>query len=296
MRVCTVGLGLMGSALARRLKSVGLDVIVYNRSLDKARRLAEELGTSFSDTPGKCCREADVTVLFVADDEALIDVTIMPQGLADEVRGRDVVNMSTVSTAVSLRVSRVVEEHGGRYVEAPVWGSASEVLEGRLIAMVASSGELSENVKRLLSAVAQRIIVVGGVPKAMALKLALNQLNMVVVATLSETLPFLKLYGVDFRILEELVKGSWMEPIVVRYLRRAVEEQPPRFRVELAAKDLQCFIESARVHKLNTPITAAAMQRYLEATLNGYGEKDYPNIAKYTLDALEKLKKQAIIM
>jgi len=291
MSVCVVGLGLMGSALARRLKNVGFDVVVFNRSLDKAKMLAKEVGVGFAESPGKCCKEADVTALFVADDEALIDVVLMPGGIAEEVRNRDVVNMSTVSTAISLRISRVVENGGGRYVEAPVWGSVSEVLEGKLIAMVASSKELSENVKRFLSAVAQRTIIVGEIPKAMALKLALNQLNMVVVAILSETLPFLKLYGIDFKIFEELVKGSWMEPIVSRYLKRAIEEHPPRFKVELAAKDLQCFIESARIHKLNTPITAATMQRYLEATINGYGEKDYPNVAKYILDTLEKLKK-----
>jgi len=236
LRVCVVGLGLMGSALARKLKSVGFDVVVYNRSLDKAKKLAEELGVKYVESPGGCCREADVTVLFVADDVALIDVVLMPGGIAGEVRGRDVVNMSTVSTVVSARVSRAVSD-GGRYVEAPVWGSVSEVLEGKLIAMVASDRELSDNVKKFLSTVAQRVIHVGEVPKAMALKLALNQLNMVVVAALSETLPFLKLYGVDCRVFEELVKGSWIEPIVSRFFKRAIEEHLPRhqYAVEEAA-------------------------------------------------------------
>jgi 3-hydroxyisobutyrate dehydrogenase len=290
LKVCVIGLGLMGSALAKRLKSVGFDVVVYNRTLDKAKRFAEELGVGFAESPGKCCREADVSVLFVADDEALIDVVFMSGGIAGEVRGKDVVNMSTVSTAISTRVSRVVYGGGGRYVEVPVWGSVSEVLEGKLIAMVASDTELSDNVKKFLSVVAQRTIFVGEVPKAMVLKLALNQLNMVIVATLSETLPFLKIYGVDFKFFEELVKGSWIEPIVSRFLKRAVEEHLPRFRVELAAKDLQCFIESARIKKLDTPITAAAMQRYLEAVLHGYGDKDYPNVAKYILDTIEKMR------
>lgn len=292
MRVCVLGLGLMGSALAKRLRSIGFDVVLYNRSLDKARKLASELNVYVVESPAKCCEESDVVAVFVADDNALIDVALMPDGFAERSNGKDIVNMSTVSTATSSRVCKVVEEHGGRYVEAPVWGSVSEVLEGKLIAMVASNKELSRNVQEFLSSVSKRIINIGEVPKAMAIKLALNQLNMVIVATLGETLSFLKVYGIDFSYFEDLVKGSWMEPIIVRFLRRAVEEHPPRFRVELAAKDLQCFVESARIHRLGTPITAAAMHRYLEAALHDYGDKDYPNVAKYILDSLSKSRRR----
>ncbi|MEM1644563.1 MAG: NAD(P)-dependent oxidoreductase [Ignisphaera sp.] len=290
MKVCVLGLGLMGSALAKKLKNNGFEVILYNRSLDKAFKLARELNAFAVESPARCCREGDISVLLVADDNALIDVALMPNGFVEVSKDKDIINMSTVSTNASLRVCRIVEEHGGRYVEAPVWGSVSEVLEGKLIAMVASNKELSENVQKFLSSITKRIIHLGEVPKAMALKLALNQLNMVVVATLAETLPFLKIYGIDFSYFEDLVKGSWIEPIVSRFLKRAIEEHPPRFRVELAAKDLHCFIESSRLHRLNTPITAAAMHRYLEAALHGYSDKDYPNVAKYILDLIEKAK------
>ncbi len=286
-----MGLGLMGSALAKRLKGAGFNVILYNRSLDKARRLANELNTYVAESPAKCCEESDVIAIFVADDNALVDVAFMPNGFIEKSSGRDVVNMATVSTGISSRVCSVVENYGGRYVEAPVWGSVSEVLEGKLIAMVASNKELSKNVQEFLSSITQRIIYVGKVPRAMALKLALNQLNMVIVATLAETLSFLKIYDVDFSYFEDLVRGSWMESIVTRFLKRATGEYPPRFKVELAAKDLQCFIESARTYQLNMPITAAAMHRYLEAAFHGYSDKDYPNVAKYILDSIDKKTK-----
>lgn len=292
MDVCVVGLGLMGAALARRLRKCGYGVVLYNRTLDRAYRLASEIGAEVASTPAKCCEVADITTIFVADDGALIDVVFPPNGFADRSRGKDVVNMSTVSTGVSERVCRVVEAYGGSYIEAPVYGSVSEVLEGKLIAIVASGRELSDRAKQFLSSIAGRVVYAGGVPRAMALKLALNQLNMVVVAALAETISFLNVHGIDYSLFQELTAGTWMEPIVARFLKRSLEENPPRFRVELVAKDLQCFIESARIWRLSTPVTAAAMQRYLEATLHGYGDRDYPNIAKYVIDTLAKQKSE----
>lgn len=291
MSVCVIGLGLMGSALAKRIKKSGYSVVLYNRTIDKAYKLAKEIEAEVAETPSRCCEAADITTIFVADDNALIDVALSSNGFAAKVRGKDVVNMSTVSTSISERICRIVEENGGNYIEAPVYGSFSEVLDGSLIIMVSSNKEISEKIKKFFSFLAKKIIYVGEVPKSMALKLALNQLNMVVVATLSETLPFLKAYEINYTVFEDLVKSSWMEPILSRFLKRALEEHQPRFRIELAAKDLQSFIESARIKKLNTPITSAAMHRYLEATLHGYGDKDYPNVAKYIVETISKQSK-----
>ncbi|MEM2008259.1 MAG: NAD(P)-dependent oxidoreductase [Ignisphaera sp.] len=288
MDVCVIGLGLMGSALAKRLRNSGYNVILYNRTIDKAYRLADEINAKVAESPRECCNSSDITAIFVADDNALIDVVFPPNGFADSSRDKDIVNMSTVSTAVSERIHRFIEASGGNYVESPVYGSVSEVLEGRLVAIVASNKNINENVKQFLSSISKKIMYVGNIPRAMALKLALNQLNMVIVATLAETLSFLKINEIDYSLLEELVRGTWMEPILDRFMKRALEEHPPRFRIELAAKDLQSFIESARIKKLNTPITAAAMHRYLEATLHNYGDKDYPNITKYIIDTIHK--------
>ena len=288
MKVCIIGLGLMGSALARRLKSCGYDLVLYNRTPSKAVQLASEFNAKAVDTPLSCCRESNISVLFVADDNAVIDVAFTPTGIIKESKGKDIVNMSTVSTSISERLGSAVEFYGGRYVEAPVYGSVSEVIEGRLTAIVASNSEISDGVKELLNCVAKKILYVGRVPGAAALKLALNQLNMAVIAAFAESLAFLKAYSIEFELFEELLRGTWMEPIVARYMKRSLEEHPPRFRLEMAAKDLQCFIESARAKQLSVHVSAAAMQRYLEASMHGYSDKDYPNIGKYLVDVVKK--------
>jgi 3-hydroxyisobutyrate dehydrogenase len=290
MKVCIVGLGLMGSALARRLSSNGFGIVLYNRTKEKALSLANEIGGVVADTPAICCDSSDITAIFVADDSALLNVALPPNGFIEKCRDRYIVNMSTVTTSISSILNDVVKIYGGRYIEAPVYGSFSEVLEGKLTVMVSSDSAIDGDIEMFLNSIARKVIYVGKVPKAMALKLALNQLNMSVVASLAESLAFLHIFNIDYNIFIELVKGTWMEPLVTRFLERSLKEHPPRFRIELAAKDLQSFIESARTLKLNTLITSAAMQRYLEATLHGYGDKDYPNIAKYLIDTIDKQK------
>jgi 3-hydroxyisobutyrate dehydrogenase len=292
-RVCVIGLGFMGSALAKRLKSLGFEVTVYNRTIEKAIQLAKDIGADYVDAPYRCVERCEAIAIFVADDRALLDVLTPPNGVASRSCSNVyVVNMSTVTTGASLTAKKLVEACGGRYVELPVFGSVPEVLNGKLVAMFGGARDDYEKLKSFAEAIASKYIYVGEVPKAMALKLAINQLGHVIAASLGESLAFLKAFDIDFSTFVESVKGTWLESIVLRFLDRVLEQKTVRFKLELAAKDLAHFVESAREVGVAVHIAAVASQRYEEAAMHGYGERDYPQIGRYMIDYVKRGKEQ----
>lgn len=293
MKICVVGLGLMGSSLAKRLVSKGFDVVLYNRTIEKAKSLASELGVEYVEKPYRCVEKCGIVAIFVSDDEALMNVLLPPNGMTlTGCRGVYIVNMSTVTITASEMAKNIVESCGGRYVEAPVWGSVSEVLNGELVVFLGGDERALEDLRDFLNAISKKIIYVGPVPKAMALKLAINQINHTIAANLAEALAFIIASGIEVEKLYEATRGSWMEPIVDRFIDRMIEQKSLRFRLELAAKDLECFIQSARKLRLSVIASAAAAQRFMEATMNGYGDRDYTQIGRYLIDSIQKHSKQ----
>ncbi len=291
MRVCIVGLGNMGSSLARRLSSKGYRLVLYNRTLSKAIELSKELGVEYAESPCRCTERSDVVAIFVSDDEALLDVLLQPSGICECAKDRVIINMSTVSVAVTVRAKNLVEKAGGRYLEAPVFGSASEVLEGKLLTLVAGDERDVNTAMSILKDISKEVLYVGPVPNAMVLKLAINQLNHFVAAGFAETLAFVELYGVDLELLRKVLEGLWMKCIAEKFWQRMVEGMTSvRFRLELAAKDLQCFVESARRIGLDTIATSGALQRLQEGAVSGYMGKDYTQIGKFLLERAKKLR------
>ncbi len=294
MRICVAGLGAMGSSLARRLVSKGFSVVLYNRTVEKAKKLAEELGVEFVDTPSRCAEQCDVVTIFVSDDEAVLNVVLPPNGLVStDLSGKIVVNMSTITVNTSLMVKKLVESAHGRYVEAPVLGSVSEVLEGQLLTIVAGDREAVDRLEPMLKAISRRIVYVGEVPRAMILKLAVNQLNHYIAAGFAETLAFVELYGIELDTLKSILEDTWMKCVVKKFWHRMVEGMKSvRFRLELAAKDLQCFVESARRLGLETIATAGAVQRFLEAVSAGWRDHDYTQIGRYLVEKSKRVREE----
>ncbi len=291
MRVCIVGLGNMGSSLARRLSSKGYQLVLYNRTLLKAIELSKELGVEYTKSPCRCSERSDVVAIFVSDDDALLDVLLQPSGICEGVKDKVVINMSTVGIATTVRAKNLVENAGGRYLEAPVFGSVSEVLEGKLLTLVAGDEQYVNTVMPILRDISKEVLYVGPVPNAMVLKLAVNQLNHFIAAGFAETLAFVELYGVDLELLRKVLEGLWMKCIAEKFWQRMVEGMVGvRFRLELAAKDLQCFVESARRIGLDTVATSGALQRLQEGVASGYMGRDYTQIGRLLLERARKLR------
>jgi 3-hydroxyisobutyrate dehydrogenase len=284
-----IGTGLMGSNLARCLRSKGYELVFYNRTRSKAEKLAGEIGGLVVESPREAAENSDVLILFIPDDDALHSIVFGEKGLGTY-NGRVVVlNASTVTPMASLKAYSFLRERSIWYLEAPVYGSVSEARECRLFSLIAGKEEVFDNVRSVVEEYSGKVVYVGSIPSASALKLALNNIGLAMPALLAESLSLLKAWGVNKEKFLEVVNNLWFGDAVKRYWGRIYGEKPPRFRVWMAGKDYRYVSEALREKKQPALLSSAISAMYYIASMHGYGDKDYPRMAHYFIEkALKK--------
>jgi 3-hydroxyisobutyrate dehydrogenase-like beta-hydroxyacid dehydrogenase len=247
-KVAVVGLGGMGSRIARRLADTGHELTVWNRT----RSRAEALGLTVAATPADAAARAEVVITMLADPAALQAVTEGPDGVAAGAGGETaLIEMSTVGPAAIGRLRGVFS---GPLLDAPVLGSLSEVESGALSIFVGGEPELYERWESLLSALGKPLYV-GRSGSGAAAKLIANTIRVDLIATLGEALALAEALGLARETAFEVLGRT---PLADQAERRrpALEagEFPPRFPLRLARKDADLIAEQG----LDLRVTEAA--------------------------------------
>ncbi len=188
MKIGFIGLGQMGSAMAANLLKAGHDVTVYNRSRDKAEALVGE-GAKIAATVAEACGgEAVFTML--ANDDALSAVVHGDGGLLASLgKGAIHISSSTISVALSERLTKEHAAVGQRFVSAPVFGRPEAAAAAKLFVAAAGEPGAIEAVTPLFEAIGQRTFVLGEEPKSANLvKLSGNFLIASVIESLGEAM------------------------------------------------------------------------------------------------------------
>jgi 3-hydroxyisobutyrate dehydrogenase-like beta-hydroxyacid dehydrogenase len=229
-KVAVVGLGAMGSRLARRLLDAGHDLTVWNRTAAKAKAFGAPVAAS----PAEAASSADVVITMVADPAALRDVTEGPDGVAAGARTATVIDMSTVGPAAVERLASVLDTD---LLDAPVLGSLSEAEEGRLSIFVGGEEHVFERWLELLGVLGTPHYV-GPQGSGAAAKLVANSTLFGVIGVIGEALALADSLRLTreaaFRVLSTTALANQAER-----RRPAVEsgDYPPRFPLRLARKD-----------------------------------------------------------
>lgn len=289
LRIGIVGAGFMGSAAAELLTSKGYRVYVYNRTREKAEKLCRELGCTVIDSIGELVKHVDMAILWITDSAALLDVV---SKIAENSRRFTVVNMSTVSTWASSLAKQILEAKESCYVEAPVLGGPHDIRASKAIVLVGGDEDCVTKCLEVLRVFAKsgELVRVGPIPKAMALKLALNAMFFTVAASFFEALAFAKYYGVE-ELFKELLSKTFLAGVVDKYWTRTHNpSKEPRFSAYNTAKDLLEYISSSYRAKLPSHMAAAAHQLFTETSLEGMGATDYCDAGKRLLDLVAREK------
>jgi 3-hydroxyisobutyrate dehydrogenase len=160
-RVALIGLGLMGSGMARRLLGAGFPLTVYNRKAERATPLAAE-GAHAAALPREAAARADVVLSMVADDAAARAVWLGEQGaLAGVARGRVLVECSTVTLGWIEELAREAAAAGCELLDAPVTGSRTHAASGELSFLVGGSAAALDTARPVLAAMSRAIVHVG---------------------------------------------------------------------------------------------------------------------------------------
>lgn len=280
--VAVVGLGAMGSRMARRLLVAGHDVIVWNRTSEKMAELAE-LGAMPAESPADAAHRADAVITTVSDPTALIAVTDGPTGLAATSGGSlTVIEMSTVGPAAVSRLASVLPARTG-LLDAPVLGSLSEAEAGSLKIFVGGAASLVDRWKPLLSALGSPIHV-GPLGFGAAAKLVANVTLLGTLGILGEALALAEKLGLShdaaFDVIAETPLGAQS-----KRRRSAIEtgDYPLRFRLSLARKDADLIAEAATASRADLRLGSAARTWFIDADGAGWGNKDYSAVLAWIL-------------
>ena len=272
-----VGLGVMGSQMVNRLLEKGHTVTGYNRTQSKAQWLIGK-GMKWADSPRAVCAAADVTFSMVTDSSALKEIADGPNGmLAGLGAGKILVDMSTVSPAVSRGLAARVKETGADMVDAPVSGSVITLQQGKLSVMVAGSRETFERVQPLLLDIGPKVTYVGESGLALVMKIATNLSLAVQMLAFSEGVLLAEKSGIARETAVEVLTHSAVASPMVQYRGPFVLKMPDEawFNVNMMQKDMLLALELGRQVNVPLPSASAANEFLTAARAMGLAERDF---------------------
>jgi len=294
MRVAFIGLGMMGSGMARNLIKAGHTLVVFNRTRSRAQELAQ-LGVPVAANPGEAAASAEVLITMLADDHALDDAILSPgRALQSLPAGSVHVSMSTISVAMSRRLQAAHRERQQHYVAAPVFGRPEAAEAAKLFIVAAGPTDQIQRCQALLEVMGQKTFVLSeDAPAANLVKLTGNFLISTVIESMAEAVSLVRKSGVDPNKFLDVLTGSlFSAPIYKNYggMIAANRFEPVGFKLPLGFKDNRLVLAAAEESAVPMPMANLIHDRFVTAIAQGMSEDDWSAIARISFQnaGLEK--------
>jgi 3-hydroxyisobutyrate dehydrogenase-like beta-hydroxyacid dehydrogenase len=262
MRVGFIGLGAMGSRMAGRFLAAHHEVVLYNRTPERTKALADR-GATVAATPRQLAAEVDVVCSSVANDAALEQVMLGPDGaLAGARPGATVIEMSTVNPRTARRLHAAARSKGVALLDAPVSGSTLQAEQGQLVIFVGGEPDVYQKCRPLLAVLGSKTFYLGSSGSGATMKLCVNTLLGLGIQALAEAIALGEKAGLERgRFLDALGETAVVSPSQKAKLDNARKDQyPAAFALRLMFKDFGLIMDTALELSVPMPATAAAVQ------------------------------------
>jgi 3-hydroxyisobutyrate dehydrogenase-like beta-hydroxyacid dehydrogenase len=278
MKIGFLGLGKMGAPMAMHLLAAGHELRVWNRTEGKTEPLLRE-GAIAAGTPAEAELGVDAVFTMLFDDAANEEVIFGPNGLMDAMSpGVLHISSSTISVALSERLTEEHAKRGHQFVAAPVFGRPNVAEEGRLWIVAAGAEKSIARARPLLEPFSRGITVVGAEPRqAHAVKLGGNFLISAMIQALSESFVFAEKQGIDPATFFEAVNSAlFQSPFYAAYSKVMLHPpERPAATMELGEKDLRLLREAAASRDTRLGLADALAEVFAEARAAGLAHEDW---------------------
>jgi 3-hydroxyisobutyrate dehydrogenase-like beta-hydroxyacid dehydrogenase len=282
--VAVIGAGTMGAAMVGTLCRAGRQVLLYNRTRERAERVAADSGARVADT-ARAAADADLVVVSLADDDAARSVYSGPDGLVAGLRPDCVVlETSTLAPGTVRELARPCADRGAVLLDAPVSGSVALVERGELTFMVGGDAAALDRAAPVLDILGARTFHLGGQGSGAIMKLAVNSALHGLNQALAEALVLAEKAGLDRSAAYEVFAASALGAPFVQYKRAAYEspdEVPAAFTLDLVAKDLTLVAGLAEEVGATMEQLAANRRVVTAALAVGLGSADMSALATH---------------
>ena len=282
-----VGVGRMGSNIARHLNDEGFSItVVYDSAEDRAQSLAEEIGTTASPTLAGVTALADYVITVVTDDEAMCQIfsETADDSLLQDAEGTVFINCATLTPGVHVEIEQLANRSGADSLEGCMASSITQAREGTLYLMCGGKEEVFEQAKPILESMGVSLRYIGEAGRAAQVKALVNMVMNINTAGLAEGLGLGDALGLNLEILQEVFSQTGANS---RVLETDGEDMQLRdhecyFSSAHAAKDSGIALDLADDVGLNLPLAKATKAQFDKMIEVGKGELDKSGVAELT--------------
>lgn len=283
MKIGFIGLGKMGSGMARNLLRAGHRLTVYNRTREKADALSKE-GARLANSPAETAHGAAAVFTMLSDDHAVSEVVFGEDGLASVPHPAPVhISSSTISVAFARRLAEQHANRGQRFLTACVFGRPEAAENKKLVVVAGGEPQTVDHCRPLFDALGRATFLAGPQPwHANLFKLCGNFMIASMLETFSEAFTAARKAGLDHHGFLEIMNELFQSPVYQNYGATIADEkfEPAGFALKLGLKDVRLMLEAAQ--DLGAPMPAASLVRdhLVSAMAHGQESQDWSSVAR----------------
>jgi 3-hydroxyisobutyrate dehydrogenase-like beta-hydroxyacid dehydrogenase len=286
MKIGFIGLGIMGSRMAANLQRRGHDLVVYNRTRDKADYLVEN-GAIWASSPAQVGQRVKILVTMLANPEAVSQVALGKAGFLKQlVPGSLWMDCSTVNPSFSREMSGEAGARRVHFVDAPVAGTKGPAAEANLLFLVGGEKADVETLRPLFDAMGRKVIHVGGNGMGTSLKMVFNLMLGESMLAFSEGMLLGESLGIDReKLLDILVGSAIAAPFVAgKKAKIKTRDWAAEFPLKWMHKDLHLATVTGSEQGVPLPGVEAARESFALAMADGLADDDFSAIYQFLAD------------
>ncbi len=283
MKIGFIGLGLMGVRMANNLLDNGNELIVYNRTKDKAETLIKK-GAVIAESPSEVGKQVNIIFTMLSDPSAVEEVAFGENGFLNKFKQNSLwIDCSTVNPSFTKSTAAKVKKLNLRFIDAPVAGTTIPAEKGELIFFVGGDKKDVEEVKPLFEVMGKKILHLGANGKGTSMKMVINLILGQAMIAFSEGLVLGESLGFTKEELYNILLGG---PVAAPFLtgkkdKIANNNFEPEFPLQWMFKDFQLVSLTGYENNVALPMTNQAKELYSLAIKYGFGEKDFSSIYNF---------------
>ena len=265
-----IGLGIIGSRIAKALQVAGFNVYVWNRT--------PRPQPNFLGSPAEVAAACNIIQIFVSDGAALLGVI---RGFGDKLTSNHtIISSATVGLEATLEAAKLVEARGAQFLDAPFTGSKMAAENAALLYYIGGSDETFKKVEQVLKASSKAIVKIGEVGQAAAVKIATNMLVATTVQALAECIALVKKSGLPAESIAAALEHHGVRSGItdLKLPGMLSANFDPHFSVKHMLKDLT--LARAMSTPVELPVTTAAALVLGKAAEQGWADLDFSSVLK----------------
>ncbi len=284
-QVTFIGLGKMGTALAKRLLGADVNLTVYNRTASKMQPLID-LGAKGSASPGEAVKNADVVFTCLLDDDAVLQTVAGEHGFLKSMRVSAIhIGTSTILPATSKTLTQLHADHDSIYLGNNVLGVPKVAELGQLTSLVAGDIAAIQACERLIHSYSAKIIHVGEQPYlANVMKICTNYMLVTAIEAIGEIYTFAEKSGLDIAVVADMFHSVFAHPAFKLYVDKIRIRDFDQVNFDLSAglKDLNLFQQAFADENIVADFAGVVKNKLIMARALGMDKKDWSALTEIT--------------